>query len=56
MQAVGGAIVADIGGQRPGSESRVEPREIGALMDVAALGGGGEKGGTVGRGRHGGVI
>ena len=55
MQAVGGAIIADIGGQRPGREPRVEPGEIGALMDVAALGGGGEKGGTVGRGRHGGV-
>ena len=50
MQAVGGAVIADIGDQRPGSEARVEPREIGALMDVAALGGGGEKGGAVGRG------
>ena len=56
MQAVGRAVIADIGGQRSGSESRIEPGEIGALMDVAALGGGGEKGGTVGRGRHGGVI
>ncbi len=46
MQAVGGAVVADIGGDGwPSREARVERRQIGALMDIAALGGGGEKGG-----------
>ena len=48
MQAVGGAVVADIGDDGPAREARVERREIGALVDEAALGGGGEKGGTSG--------
>jgi len=43
MQAVGGAVIADIGGDRAGGEARVERREIGALMDEAAFGGHGQK-------------
>ncbi len=46
MQTVGGTVVADIGGDRAGGEARVERLQIGALVDEAALGGGGEKGGT----------
>jgi hypothetical protein len=55
MQAVGSAVVADIGGELPLGEARIERRGIGALVDEAALGSGGEKGGTVirDRGRHG---
>ena len=44
MEAVGGAIEADIGRQRPRREARVERLAVGALMDEAALFGGGEKG------------
>ena len=58
MQAVGGAIVADIGGDRPGGEARIERREIGALMNETAFGGDGQEIGT-GSGvgwRHGGLI
>ncbi len=46
MQAVGRAVIADIGGDRAGGEARVERREIGALMDEAAFGGHGQKGGA----------
>ena len=38
MQAVCRGIEADIGGDRPGREPRVERLEIGALMNEAALG------------------
>ncbi len=54
MQAVGGAVVADISGDRPRLEARVERRQIGALMDEAAFGGGGKE---IGVGvRHGALI
>src|SRR5260370_243042 len=46
MQTVRGAVVADIGGHGAGCEARVERLQIGALVDKAALGGGGEKGGA----------
>jgi len=46
MQTVGGAVVADIGGDGAGDETRVERRQIGALVDEAALLGGSEKGGA----------
>ena len=36
MQAVGGAVVADIGGDHARGGQRIERRQIGALMDEAA--------------------
>ncbi len=54
MQTVGGAVVADIGGDTAGAEARVERVEIGALMDKAAFKRGCEKVGA--RCRHGAVI
>ena len=39
MQTVGGAVEADIGGQRAGAQRRVQPVGVGALEDEAALGG-----------------
>ena len=37
MQRGRGAVEADIGDERPGTRLVVEPRKIGALMDIAAL-------------------
>ncbi len=55
MQTVGGAVIADIGGDGGPSQSRaVERLEVGALMDKAAFDRGGEKGRA--GGRHGAVI
>ena len=39
MQAVGGAVEADIGGDGAGPQRRVQPFGVGALEDEAALGG-----------------
>ena len=39
MQAVGGAVEADIGGDGAGAEGRVQALGVGALEDEAALGG-----------------
>ena len=39
MQAVGGAVEADIGGDRAGAQRRVERLGVGALEDEAARGG-----------------
>ena len=39
MQAVGGAVEADIGGDGAGAQRRVQPLGVGALEDEAALGG-----------------
>jgi hypothetical protein len=54
MEAVGGTVVTEISGDGASDEQRVERGLVGALMDVAALAGGGEKGRT--NGRHSGVI
>jgi hypothetical protein len=43
MQTIGGAVIADIGGDGAGGEPRVERRLVGALMEEAALAGGDEK-------------
>ena len=37
MQAVGGAVEADVGADAPLRGERIQPRIVGALMDVAAL-------------------
>ena len=37
MQTVGGAIITDIGGDDALGEPRIEPVEIGALVDKAAV-------------------
>ncbi len=39
MQAVGGAVEADIGGDRAGAQRRVQALGVGALEDEAAFGG-----------------
>ena len=39
MQAVGGAVEADIGRDRAGAQRRVQPLGVGALEDEAAFGG-----------------
>ena len=39
MQAVGGAVEADIGGDRAGAQRRVQRLGVGALEDEAAFGG-----------------
>ena len=44
MEAVGGAVKADISGDRPGFEPRIERLWIGALKHEAAGDGFGEKG------------
>jgi len=44
VKAVGGAIEADIGRHRAFAEQRGERLAVGALVDEAALFGGGEKG------------
>ncbi len=46
MQTVGGAVVADIGGDAAGTQPVVERVAIGALMDKAAIERGREKGGA----------
>ena len=58
MQAVGGAVVADIGRHRTLREPRIERREIGALMNKAAFGRDRQEGRASSRGvwRHGAVI
>ena len=46
METVGGAVVTDVSEDGALGEAGIERLEIGALMDKAALGGGGEKVGT----------
>jgi hypothetical protein len=54
MQTVRRAVIADIGYKASGAQAFVERFDVGALMDKAAVEGGGEKGRT--SCRHGCVI
>ena len=39
VQAIGGAVEADIGSDRTSAQGRIQRVEVGALMDEATLGG-----------------